>query len=98
LKKEKNLQENQKFRQFWSNKKPEAPVSLPRVELTRRAPCIYRTAAFENRTIGKTLIAKLRTNVTSLNALKNAGPIELATVFGNDPLLESCLVAKPAVK
>lgn len=29
--------------------------SLPRVQLTRRAPCIYRTAAFENRTIGKTL-------------------------------------------
>lgn len=30
--------------------------SLPRVKLTRRAPCIYRTAAFENRTIGKTLL------------------------------------------
>lgn len=29
--------------------------SLPRVRLTRRAPCIYPTAAFENRTIGKTL-------------------------------------------
>lgn len=26
--------------------------SLPRVKLTRRAPCIYRTAAFENRNIG----------------------------------------------
>jgi len=29
--------------------------SLPRGKLARRAPCIYRTAAFENRTIGKTL-------------------------------------------
>lgn len=30
--------------------------SLPRVKLTRRAPCIYRTAAFENRNIGETLM------------------------------------------
>lgn len=30
-------------------------LSLPRVKLTLRAPCIYRTAPFENRTMGKTL-------------------------------------------
>ena len=35
--------------------------SLPRVGLTRRTPCIYRTAAFENRTIGKTLAKKSHT-------------------------------------
>lgn len=34
-------------------------LQLASGKLARRAPCIYRTAAFENHTIGKTLTIKI---------------------------------------
>jgi hypothetical protein len=54
IEEQKNLQEKPKM--FVKSGQTKSPrrlyLQLASGKLTRRAPCIYRTAAFENRTIG----------------------------------------------